>query len=253
MEKVCIQCGQMFHKSRMRSLASWRTARFCNQTCRAKWWVGKHHKARPVKECAVCHTIFSKPTDLGTVAWNIRKYCSQPCTIKARMGHPVSDETKNKLRETSTGYRHTEESLRKMRIAQKGRIAWNKKSPVYLLCMQCGQKKQIKWVDVGHAKFCSTACAGQYSDQGKTKEHQKIRSSARYRQWRRQVFERDNFTCQECGQKGGTLNADHIKRFADFPELRFEISNGRTLCESCHRQTTTFGNRKQSVLSIASA
>lgn len=50
--------------------------------------------------------------------------------------------------------------------------------------------------------------------------------------------------CNTC-QKGGKLNADHIKRFADFPTLRLDISNGRTLCECCHRQTTTFGNKKQ--------
>ena len=50
--------------------------------------------------------------------------------------------------------------------------------------------------------------------------------------------------CKTC-QKGGKLNADHIKRFADFPTLRLDISNGKTLCECCHRQTITFGNKKQ--------
>ena len=39
-----------------------------------------------------------------------------------------------------------------------------------------------------------------------------------------------------CGDnKGGKLNAHHIKSFADYPELRFEVSNGITYCEDCHK------------------
>ena len=55
-----------------------------------------------------------------------------------------------------------------------------------------------------------------------------------YRLWRLAVFERDAFTCQDCGIKGGQLEAHHIKSWKDYPELRFEISNGKTLCVGCH-------------------
>lgn len=55
--------------------------------------------------------------------------------------------------------------------------------------------------------------------------------------WRKAVFERDNYTCQVCGVRGTYLEADHIKPWAFFPELRFELSNGRTLCRSCHDKT----------------
>jgi 5-methylcytosine-specific restriction endonuclease McrA len=54
--------------------------------------------------------------------------------------------------------------------------------------------------------------------------------------WREAVFARDKWTCQDCGdKKGGNLEAHHIKSFAEFPELRFAIDNGITLCKDCHK------------------
>lgn len=76
---------------------------------------------------------------------------------------------------------------------------------------------------------------------GISTENHRIRNSMKMKNWRKEVFERDNYTCQICFARGGELNADHIKPFAFFPELRFELSNGRTLCVQCHRKTDTFG------------
>src|SRR3990167_1051067 len=79
---------------------------------------------------------------------------------------------------------------------------------------------------------------------GVTPIHQKIRMSLEYRLWREAVFARDRYTCVWCGDdKGRNLNADHIKPFAFYPELRFAIDNGRTLCVKCHRTTDTYGSK----------
>ncbi len=75
---------------------------------------------------------------------------------------------------------------------------------------------------------------------GKMKENDRIRGSIEMKLWRKAVFERDKFTCIWCGQIGGELNADHIKPFAHYPELRFAIDNGRTLCVPCHKTTDTY-------------
>jgi len=49
------------------------------------------------------------------------------------------------------------------------------------------------------------------------------------------VFERDEHTCQDCGQRGGKLNAHHIKSYIDHVELRLDVDNGITLCCDCHK------------------
>jgi hypothetical protein len=57
--------------------------------------------------------------------------------------------------------------------------------------------------------------------------------------WRMRVLTRDGFCCQECGFVGGPkgrgLHAHHVQGFVDHPELRYELSNGVTLCKACHR------------------
>lgn len=76
---------------------------------------------------------------------------------------------------------------------------------------------------------------------GVTPINLKIRQSIEYKLWRTAVFERDNYTCIWCFKKGVRIQADHIKPFSLFPELRFAIDNGRTLCRKCHETTDTFG------------
>ena len=60
------------------------------------------------------------------------------------------------------------------------------------------------------------------------------RNSKQYFEWKARVNVRDNFTCQECGKKGN--EAHHKKSWKDYPELRFDISNGITLCLDCHKK-----------------
>ena len=72
-----------------------------------------------------------------------------------------------------------------------------------------------------------------------TPEKNRIRNSFEYTEWRKRVFERDNYTCQCCGARSSaghpvTLNAHHLENFASNEDLRFDVNNGITLCYKCH-------------------
>ena len=57
-----------------------------------------------------------------------------------------------------------------------------------------------------------------------------------YKEWRRKIFTRDNFTCQNCGIRGGRLNAHHVASWVDYPDKRYDVDNGITLCVECHKK-----------------
>jgi hypothetical protein len=84
-----------------------------------------------------------------------------------------------------------------------------------------------------------------------------IRQCFKMRQWRSDIFSRDDFICQDCGMRGGILNAHHIKRFsiilkenniktledALMCEELWNINNGKTLCKKCHNKIPINENR----------
>lgn len=61
--------------------------------------------------------------------------------------------------------------------------------------------------------------------------HQRV--STDYRQWKKAVLDRDKHICQKCGSDKD-IHAHHIKPFSEYPELRFDVNNGITLCKECH-------------------
>ena len=70
---------------------------------------------------------------------------------------------------------------------------------------------------------------------GVTSKNLIIRSSGEHKSWREAVFARDNWTCQKCKKRGGVvLHPHHIQNFAQYSELRFEVSNGITFCKEDH-------------------
>lgn len=144
------------------------------------------------------------------------------------------------------GKHHTQKAKEKNRVAHIGKTAWNKGKKIGNGSSTSFKKGQIPW-NKGLKGFMAGATNGRWKG-GATPKNQKIRTSTEYKLWRKSVFERDNYACIWCGARSGNgktvvLNADHIKPFAHFPELRFAIDNGRTLCVPCHKTTDNFAGR----------
>lgn len=133
---------------------------------------------------------------------------------------------------TTLGRKHTDEEREKIRIARAKQV-WTPEQK-----LQISKRVAQEWKD-GLRKKESLSW---YID-GRHEKNKPIKQSIEYRFWRKSVFERDEYTCQECKVKGGELQAHHLKPQSLFPELRFAIDNGQTLCRVCHLKTDSFGLR----------
>lgn len=70
--------------------------------------------------------------------------------------------------------------------------------------------------------------------------------------WRKSIFEIDDYTCRKCGLKDttiGFMEADHIKPKSIYPELKYDLLNGQTLCPNCHKKKWISENNKYGFLS----
>jgi len=124
----------------------------------------------------------------------------------------LSDEHKRAISSGLIGKKKTEKHKQSLRRACPDRIGKN--NPMY------GKRGNLSphWKEI------------------KKKRGRPDRSYIIYKEWKLSVFEKDNFTCQRCGdRKGGNLNAHHVYSWKSFPSLRYECWNGVTLCQKCHR------------------
>lgn len=155
-------------------------------------------------------------------SWKGRKKELNKCPICGKIIRPhakrckkhriFTESHRKKLSEKSTGRKQSKEILDKLSETRKGRKAWNKGIP------QPRGKFANNWQG------------------GKTKDQELERKRIEYCLWREAVFERDNWTCQKTGIRGGKLVIHHICNFADYPELRTSIENGITLTEEKHKE-----------------
>ena len=137
------------------------------------------------------------------------------------------------------GTKISEKHKEKIRAFMKGKT-FTKNKKISETHKQALVKSHLgKPLSIEHRKRVSEAQKGRKAHNwkgGVSPINTRIRMSIEYRLWREAVFARDNWTCQKCGKRGGNLHPHHIKEFAKYPELRFAIDNGQTLCRiPCHQ------------------
>jgi len=142
----------------------------------------------------------------GNIPWNKGKKGVQISPMK---GKKFSKESIEKMRSSHLGKKDSDITKQKKREAS---LKNGNKPPIMI------GEKNPSWKG------------------GITPYYRKIRESSKCTNFRKQCVERDNFTCQITGQKGGKLVVHHINNFADFPELRFITSNGITISEQVHKE-----------------
>ena len=205
-QKICQFCGIVFLKNPEWTLNYWDKVKYHSNICYWKSMIGK--KRQPLSNEWKIKISKSKK---GCKPWNTGK--KRP---------PMSLEWRAKIAEKSYGKKQSLETIRK-------RTETRKKNTT--------EEKRIQWGLVHKGSKCN------FWKGGITEKNLLIRESIQYKLWREKIFMRDDYTCQFCDIRGGKLNADHIRPFSLFPELRFELSNGRTLCVECHRKTNTYGSK----------
>lgn len=111
-------------------------------------------------------------------------------------------------------------------------------------CLKCGFVNQTSFSNIknGMHNQCRKCYIKSISGEGsihwkseKTDEDRLIgRATPENYEWKQKIKERDRYTCQCCGEKGGRLVAHHIFNYSQYKELRYDLKNGITLCEKCH-------------------
>jgi len=179
------------------------------------------------KKCKVCKKEFS----IQLYRKNTAKYCSRKCkSLSMKENKPWNKGKKLHYKVWNKGkigaQQHSEETKKKISKMLKGMKhpsvtnKWRKGKPRY----DMRGKNHPFW-------------KGGVSKKNKT-ERQLAMETIEYKLWREAVFTRDGYKCIKCLKTGKILQADHIKPWSVYPELRYAIDNGQTLCRHCHKEKT---------------
>jgi general stress protein YciG len=181
-------------------------------------------------------------------------------TRRKNGSYKQSEEHKKKISLSNTGRKHTPESISRMKLAHIGlntgkhwKLSYDDKKRRSIarkgIPLSPEHKEKViktlvhikgRKLSIEHRMAISNGHKGEKSHfwkGGKAKIYKYTHiTNIKYRLWREAVFARDKWTCQDCGKQGGELNAHHIQKWSEFPELRYVMKNGITVCVKCHKE-----------------
>lgn len=199
------------------------------------------------KQCKVCGKVFYQKPSESARYWKTKKYCGIKCAAFDRRGIP----TWNK-RSDGNPKRHSTELIfcacgcgqklprydyrgreHKYINGHKSREVRKEMAKKTSLAMK-GNPKML-----AHIKDLAEKHIGKnhWNWKGGIAWKQCERQTPKYKEWAMAVYRKDHFTCQDCNThcKTGDIVAHHKKSWEHYPELRYDVDNGITLCRSCHK------------------
>lgn len=275
---TCEYCNKEFN----RNPASINRRIFCSVLC--------FHET--VKTDKTLNGRYAGGRDLDCVICGKEHYRT-PSAIKSANGHPTCCQkchgvwlSKHMVGEKAPNYQNScseivcpycNKKFTQLRKDQKycsrecGNSDQGIRNRVDTTCFNCGKifsliKSTVKFNKLRDHKntFCSIKCrsewysgknsSGWIKDRSELKDQNKsVRCSKKMADWRKLVYERDDYTCVLCGDRRRVgnrvvLNAHHIKPFSTTKTLRFDINNGVTLCEPCHKLTYSKESKYEKIL-----
>lgn len=217
-QKNCLNCNKKFEKKFNQSFKTYyETCKFCSHKCSSDY---NTHTNTSLISCNCC---FKKVRKKNSQITNLN-FCSNKCLYEYK---------KNNSQKMSMNCEYCDIHFFKQ--------TWAVLNTNHHFCSRkCSQQ----WVSFNLSGEKSHSWKG-----GITGLNRSIRNCGKMNEWRLSVFRRDGYICKECGfSKGKILQAHHvisfkqimsennIKTFNDALNCSFlwDISNGITLCKSCH-------------------
>lgn len=179
--------------------------------------------------------------------------CKKCGTMKGKNKEHDCEKIFIKMSNSHKGKKHTEERKEKIGKSNKGKHKKGEERNKEIV--EKIRKKLKKYFSNEENKILASCYAQKINREDwngfKKTEYEKIRRSKEWKKWRKKVFERDKFTCKNknckyCNNELGVeIHPHHIKPFSIYPNLVFEIDNGRTLCANYHLKSNLHKNLKK--------